>query len=74
MRTVVILVVVIGLGWLFMVQKQQEHQKAVSAPAVSTKTTSPRPVSDHNWMKHALDTTNKVTQKVAEQRKEDGTR
>ena len=74
MRSVVIVVVMAGLGLLFLVQKQHEHQKAASTPAVSAKTASPRPVSEHNWMKRSLDTTRQVTRKVAEQRKEDGTR
>lgn len=74
MRTIVVLVVVVVLGWLFLAQKQHEQQKAASAPTVAAKAASPRPVSEHNWMKHALDSTNKVTRKVAEQRKEDGTR
>jgi hypothetical protein len=71
MRTVVVLVVLAVLGWLFLAQKQQEHQKVATAPA---QTASPSPVSHHNWAKHALDKTNKVTRQVAEQRKSDGTR
>jgi hypothetical protein len=74
MRTFVVLVVMAVLGGLFLVQKQHEHQKAASTQPVSAQSASPRPVSEHNWAKHALDTTNKVTRKVAEQRKEDGTR
>lgn len=75
MRTLVILVAVAVLGWAFFAQKQHEQQKVASTQKVSAQTApSPRPVSEHNWMKHALDTTNKVTHKVAEQRKEDGTR
>jgi uncharacterized membrane protein len=74
MRTLLILVVMAGLGWLFLVQKQHEHQKAAVAAKAPAQAASPRPVSEHNWMKRSLDTTNKVTRKVAEQRKEDGTR
>jgi hypothetical protein len=38
------------------------------------QTASPRSVSEHNWAKHALDKTNKVTREVAERHKSDGTR
>jgi hypothetical protein len=74
MRTFLVIVVVAVLGWLFLTQKHQEHQKVATAPDVPAQTASPRPVSEHNWAKHALDKTNKVTRQVAEQRKSDGTR
>jgi len=74
MRTFLVIVVVAVLGWLFLSQKEQEHQKVATAPNVPAQTASPRPVSEHNWAKHALDKTNKVTRQVAEQRKSDGTR
>ena len=74
MRIFIVLVVLAVLGWLFLAQKQQEHQKAVTAAEAPAQTASPRPVSEHNWMKHALDKTNKVTRQVAEQRKSDGTK
>jgi len=74
MRIFLVLVVAAVLGWLFLSQKQQENQKVASAPTVSSQPASPRPVSEHNWAKHALDKTNKVTRQVAEQRKSDGTR
>jgi hypothetical protein len=77
MRTGVIIFIAVVLGCLFLVQKRHE-QNAAPAP-VSTSTTAqkpstPRPVSEHNWAKHALDTTKKVTDQVAAQRKEDGVR
>ena len=77
MRTVVVLVVVAVLGWLFLAQKQHESQKAATtAPVTTSKQTaaSPRPVSEHNWMKRSLDRTNGVKRQVAEQRKQDGAR
>jgi hypothetical protein len=74
MRIAVVLVVMAVLGWLFLVQKQQDHQKVEAAAKVPAQAASPRPVSEHNWAKHALDKTNKVTRQVAEQRKADGTR
>ena len=74
MRTFLVLVVVAVLGWLFLTQKKQEPQKVAAVPNVPAQAASPRPVSEHNWAKHALDKTNKVTRQVAEQRKSDGTR
>jgi hypothetical protein len=74
MRIFVVLVILAVLGWLFLAQKQQEQQQAAVAPNVPAQTASPRPVSEHNWAKHALDKTSKVTRQVAEQRKSDGTR
>jgi hypothetical protein len=78
MRTVVVLVVMAGLGWLFLAQKQHEDPKVATAaaPATTSKQTAapPRPVSEHNWMKRSLDRTNEVKRQVAEQRKQDGAR
>ena len=74
MRIFVVLVILGVLGWFFLSQKQQAHQKAGAAPNAPTQTASPRPVSEHNWAKHAIDKTNKVTRQVAEQRKSDGAR
>jgi threonine/homoserine efflux transporter RhtA len=73
-RIAVVLVVLAVLGWLFLVQKQQDHQRVEVAGKIPAQAASPRPVSEHNWAKHALDKTNKVTRQVAEQRKADGTR
>ena len=74
MRIAVVLVVMALLGWFFLTQKQQDQQKLEAAAIVPVQTASPRPVSEHNWAKHALDKTNKVTRQVAEQRQADGTR
>ena len=74
MRIFVVLLVVVMLGWLFLSQQQPEHPKTVAAPNIPTHTASPRPVNEHNWAKHALDKTKKVTREVAEQRKTDETR
>jgi hypothetical protein len=77
MRTGVIVFIAVVLGCLFLVQKRHE-QKAAPVPASTSasvqKPSTPRPVSEHNWAKHALDTTKKVTDQVAAQRKEDGVR
>ena len=76
MRKFIVIAVLAGLTWLFVVQKRNEPPK--SAPgkvtAQAATTTSPRPVSEHNWMKRSLDRAGEVKRQVAQQRKEDGTR
>jgi hypothetical protein len=77
MRTFLVLVVVAGLGCLYLVQKRNEQEKPAVTPTVAgSKQTAatPRPVSEHNWMKRSLDRTNEVKRQVAEQRKADGAR
>ena len=75
MRTVVVLVAVAVLGWLFLAQKQHETQTVAPKTTAATSkqtTAAPQPVSEHNWMKRSLDRTNEVKRQVAEQRKQDG--
>jgi hypothetical protein len=76
MRTFVVLLAVAGLGWLFLAQKQHEHQKVATTQTaiVSKPPATPRPVSEHNWMKRSLDRTSDVKRQVAEQRKQDENR
>jgi glucose dehydrogenase len=74
MRTVVILIIMAVLGLAFVAQKRHEQQKVAAPQKVPVQTSSPRPVSEHDWAKHSLDTTNKVIRQVAQQRKADGTR
>ena len=77
MRKFLVITVLAGLTWLFIVQKRSEpakpepKSKAVAQVAGSP---SPRPVSEHNWMKHSLDRANEVKRQVAQQRKTDETR
>ena len=77
MRKFLVIAVLAGLTWLFIVQKRSESakpdQKSKTATQVAAST-SPRPVSEHNWMKHSLDRANEVKRQVAQQRKADGTR
>ena len=73
MRTAIILFLAGALGCVFLVQKQRE-QKAEAALAAAPHSSTPRPVSEHNWAKHALDSTTKVTREVAKKRQEDGNR
>jgi len=79
MRKFLVLTVLAGLTWIFVVQKRSEsakptpaEKKVVAQSAALSQ--SPRPVSEHNWMKRSLDRTNDVKRQVAQQRKEDGTR
>ncbi len=76
MRKFLVIAVLAGLAVLFVAQKRSEPQKT-SAPekkVAQTAATSPRPLSEHNWMKRSLDRTNEVKRQVAQQRKTDGAR
>jgi hypothetical protein len=76
MRTFLVVAMLAGLTVVFVVQKRNEPAKtAATIEKAATQTAaSPRPVSEHNWMKNSLDRTNEVKRQVAQQRKEDGTR
>ena len=75
MRKFLVIAVLAGLAVLFCVQKRNEPQKTAPEKKVAqTAPTSPRPVSEHNWMKRSLDRTNEVKRQVAQQRKTDGAR
>jgi hypothetical protein len=81
MRKFLVIAVLAGLAWLFVVQKRNESAKPArtSAKVVATSVkpaaqTTTRPVSEHNWMKNSLDRANEVKSQVAQQRKADGTR
>lgn len=75
MRKFLVIAVLAGLAVLFVVQKRSDPKTTAPETKVAqTATTSPRPVSEHNWMKRSLDRTNEVKRQVAQQRKEDGTR
>jgi hypothetical protein len=75
MRKFLVIAVLAGLFVLFVMQKRSEPPKTAPETKVAqTATTSPRPVSEHNWMKRSLDRTNEVKRQVAQQRKTDGAR
>ncbi|HEX4630808.1 MAG TPA: hypothetical protein VH188_07560, partial [Chthoniobacterales bacterium] len=78
MRKFLVIAVLAGLAWLFVVQKRTETTKpevtATKSAGQTVAATSPRPASEHNWMKRSLDRTNEVKRQVAQQRREDGTR
>jgi hypothetical protein len=73
MRTAVVLLIAAVLGYVFLVQRHHEQQTETKR-ASTEQASTPRPVSEHNWAKHALDTTAKVTRQVEKQRQEDGVR
>jgi hypothetical protein len=77
MRKFLVIAVLAGLTFLFVVQKRNEASKAASTAktvAQAAGSPSPRPVREHDWMKHSLDRANEVKRQVAQQRREDGTR
>lgn len=77
MRKFLVIAILAGLTWLFVVQKRSEPEKPAPASKSVTKVAgspTPRPVSEHNWMKRSLDRANEVKRQVAEQRKTDGAR
>ena len=75
MRSFLLIAVLAGLTWFFVVQKQPGPAKTVSSSKVAPgASATPRPVNQHDWMKKALDRTNEVKQQVAKQRKADGNR
>ena len=77
MRKFLVITVLAGLTWLFVVQKRSESAKPEQKSKTVTQvapSASPRPVSEHNWMKNSLDRANEVKREVAQQRKADGTR
>jgi cell division protein FtsN len=64
-----VVVALIVLGVIFLRQKKAENsapQKTTEAVAQATLT--PRPASEHDWAKAAIDRTNEVRQKVKRER------
>jgi hypothetical protein len=66
MRTALVIMVLAALGYFFVLQKHPEPTRSAVPAAAAT----PRPVSEHDWAKHALDTTAKVKRDVARHRAE----
>jgi hypothetical protein len=64
-----VVIALIMLGVIFLRQKKAEDfapQKATEAVAEATLT--PRPASEHDWAKAAIDRTNQVRQQVKRER------
>jgi len=71
MRTLIAVLVLGGLGGLFLLQKKDSHNQvvnspsAVERPAASATPAAPvlhREPSEHNWMKRSLDRARDVTE------------
>lgn len=68
MRYVVIFALIV-LGFIFVRQRAADNPGAKIPPAaVAQATLTPRPASEHDWAKAAIDRTNEVREKVKRQR------
>jgi hypothetical protein len=76
MRSSIVVAVLAGLTCIFVFQKQHDPAQQAASTLVpkAQASVAPRPVSQHNWMKNALDRTNEVKRQVAQQRAADGTK
>ena len=64
-----VVVALIVLGVIFLRQKNAENSAPQKPPeAVAQATLTPRPASEHDWAKAAIDRTNEVRQKVKRER------
>ena len=76
MRGFLIFVIVVGLGYFFLRQKQSETSPATGKPVATQSveaklTPAPRgQASEHNWMKRSLDRARDVTEQSRAQTQE----
>jgi len=64
-----VVVALIALGVIFLRQKKAENSvPQKTAEAVAQATLTPRPASEHDWAKAAIDRTNAVKQQVKRER------
>jgi len=63
-----IVIGLIALGVIFMRQKSQENSVTRNIPPKPEATLTPRPASEHNWAKSAIDRTQEVKQQVKRER------
>jgi hypothetical protein len=64
-----VVVALIALGVIFLRQKKAENSAPQqTAQAVAQATLTPRPASEHDWAKAAIDRTNQVKQQVKRER------
>ena len=64
-----VVVVLIVLGVIFLRQKKAENSvPQKTAEAVAQATLTPRPASEHDWAKAAIDRTNEVKRQVKRER------
>jgi hypothetical protein len=70
MRAFLILLVIVGLGAAFFVQRRNEH--SANPPTVPTsQQAAARQTSEHDWAKRSLETANSVARKIQQQRKDE---
>lgn len=69
MRTALVMIVLAAVGYFFVLQKHREPSRNQTPAAAATS----RQVYEHDWAKHALDTTAKVKRDVARHRAENAT-
>jgi hypothetical protein len=67
MRYFVVLALIV-LGVIFLRQKKAENSAPVKPAEAAQATLTPRPASEHDWAKAAIDRTNEVKQQVKRQR------
>lgn len=71
MRGFLIVVIIVGLGYFFLRQKQSDTSPATGKPVVAQLTPAPRgQASEHNWMKRSLDRARDVTEQSRAQTQE----
>jgi hypothetical protein len=64
-----VVVALIVLGVIFLRQKKAENSAPQNPPqAVAQATLTPRPASEHDWAKAAIDRTNEVKRQVKHER------
>ncbi len=63
-----VVVALIVLGVVFLRQKKAENSVPQKTAAAAQATLTPRPASEHDWAKAAIDRTNEVRQQVKRER------
>jgi hypothetical protein len=63
-----IVIGLIALGVVFMRQKSQQNSATPNTPPKPEATLTPRPASEHNWAKSAIDRAQEVKQQVKRER------
>ncbi|PYL50051.1 MAG: hypothetical protein DMF40_00400 [Verrucomicrobia bacterium] len=65
---VIIALIVAGVIFLHQQTAQKAEAAKKNAPAAAKPTLTPRPASEHDWAKAAIDRTNEVRQQVKRER------
>ena len=71
MRAFIVILILAGLGGVYLLQKAPQHESVAAPPAVAQSSpsagasASPKPeVSEHNWMKRSLDRARDVAEQA----------